>query len=208
MFAARSPNGKPAQSSFFGNLEDKKIAQLRGQNAPAARDSDEARINGEITAREVRLIDENGEQLGIVRTRDALTRAAEVALDLVEVAPNASPPVCKIMDYGKFKYQQSKKMAEARKKQKQIEVKEIKFRPGTEDHDYQVKMRNIVRFLEDGDKAKITLRFRGREMAHKDIASELLDRIERDLAELAVVEQRPKMEGRQVTMVMAPKKNN
>ncbi|ANJ68281.1 translation initiation factor IF-3 [Halothiobacillus diazotrophicus] len=184
------------------------MAQLRGQNAPAARDSDEARINGEITAREVRLIDENGEQLGIVRTRDALTRAAEVALDLVEVAPNASPPVCKIMDYGKFKYQQSKKMAEARKKQKQIEVKEIKFRPGTEDHDYQVKMRNIVRFLEDGDKAKITLRFRGREMAHKDIASELLDRIERDLAELAVVEQRPKMEGRQVTMVMAPKKNN
>ncbi|HUX83091.1 MAG TPA: translation initiation factor IF-3 [Halothiobacillus sp.] len=184
------------------------MAQLRAQNTPPARDPDEARINSEITAREVRLVDENGEQLGIVRTRDALARAVEVALDLVEVAPNATPPVCKIMDYGKFKYQQSKKLAEARKKQKQIEVKEIKFRPGTEDHDYQVKMRNIVRFLEDGDKAKITLRFRGREMAHKEIAGELLDRIERDLAELAVVEQRPKMEGRQVTMVMAPKKTN
>ncbi|WTM88495.1 translation initiation factor IF-3 [Halothiobacillus sp. DCM-1] len=163
-------------------------------------------MNGEITAREIRLIDENGEQAGIVRTRDALMRAAEVSLDLVEVAANATPPVCKIMDYGKFKYQQSKKQAEARKKQKQIEVKEIKFRPGTEDHDYQVKMRSIVRFLEDGDKAKITLRFRGREMAHKEIAGELLDRIEKDLAELAIVEQRPKMEGRQVTMVLAPKK--
>ncbi len=112
------------------------------------------------------------------------------------------------MDYGKFKYQQSKKLAEARKKQKQIEVKEIKFRPGTEDHDYQVKMRSIIRFLEEGDKAKITLRFRGREMAHKEIAGELLDRIEKDLLELAVVEQRPKMEGRQVTMVLAPKKTS
>jgi translation initiation factor IF-3 len=193
---------------IFLYFEDKNIAQLRAQTPPAPRDSDEPRINGEITAREVRLIDENGEQAGIVRTRDALDRAMAVALDLVEVSATANPPVCKIMDYGKFKYQQSKKLAEARKKQKQIEVKEIKFRPGTEDHDYQVKMRSIIRFLEDGDKAKITLRFRGREMAHKEIASELLDRIEKDLLELAVVEQRPKMEGRQVTMVLAPKKSS
>ncbi|MHB1229594.1 MAG: translation initiation factor IF-3 [Halothiobacillus sp.] len=191
--------------SYF---EDKNIAQLRAQTPPATRDPDEPRINGEITAREVRLVDENGEQMGIVRTRDALDRAVQVALDLVEVSATANPPVCKIMDYGKFKYQQSKKLAEARKKQKQIEVKEIKFRPGTEDHDYQVKMRSIVRFLEEGDKAKITLRFRGREMAHKEIAAELLDRIEKDLTELAVVEQRPKMEGRQVTMVLAPKKTS
>ncbi len=193
---------------IFLYFEDKNIAQLRAQTPPAARDSDEPRINGEITAREVRLVDENGEQAGIVRTRDALDRAMAVALDLVEVSATANPPVCKIMDYGKFKYQQSKKLAEARKKQKQIEVKEIKFRPGTEDHDYQVKMRSIIRFLEDGDKAKITLRFRGREMAHKEIAGELLDRIEKDLLELAVVEQRPKMEGRQVTMVLAPKKSS
>lgn len=186
--------------------EDKKIAQLRGQTPPASRDPDEPRINSEITAREVRLVDENGEQAGIVRTRDALDRAAEVELDLVEVAATASPPVCKIMDYGKFKFQQSKKLAEARKKQKQIEVKEIKFRPGTEDHDYQVKMRSILRFLEEGDKVKITLRFRGREMAHKEIAGVLLNRIEQDLIELATVEQRPKMEGRQVTMVLSPKK--
>lgn len=198
--------GTRREIADFLMFEDKKIAQIRAPQAPAARDPDEPRINGEITAREVRLVDENGEQAGIVRTRDALMRAVEVALDLVEVAANANPPVCKIMDYGKFKYQQSKKQAEARKKQKQIEVKEIKFRPGTEDHDYQVKMRSIVRFLEEGDKAKITLRFRGREMAHKEIAAELLDRIEKDLLELAVVEQRPKMEGRQVTMVLAPKK--
>lgn len=188
--------------------EDKKIAQLRGQTPPANRDPDEPRINSEITAREVRLVDENGEQAGIVRTRDALDRAAEVELDLVEVAANANPPVCKIMDYGKFKFQQSKKLAEARKKQKQIEVKEIKFRPGTEDHDYQVKMRSILRFLEEGDKVKITLRFRGREMAHKEVAGVLLDRIEQDLIELATVEQRPKMEGRQVTMVLSPKKTS
>mgnify|MGYP006313002587 FL=1 len=134
--------------------------------------------------------------------------AAEATLDLVEVAPQANPPVCKIMDYGKFKFQQSKKAAEARKKQKQIEVKEVKFRPGTEDHDYQVKLRNAKRFLEAGDKVKITLRFRGREIAHRDIADALLDRIEQDLAQLSNVEQRPRLEGRQVTMVMAPKKTS
>jgi len=156
----------------------------------------------------VRLVDENGEQLGVVQTRDALERAQEAQLDLVEVAQNANPPVCKIMDYGKFKYQQSKKAAEARKKQKHIEIKEVKFRPGTEEHDYNVKLRNLIRFLEAGDKTKITLRFRGREMAHRDVAGALLDRIEKDLAELAVVEQRPRLEGRQVTMVMAPRRTS
>ncbi len=128
-------------------------------------------------------------------------------MDLVEISPGAVPPVCKIMDYGKFKYQQSKKAAEARKNQKQIEVKEVKFRPGTEENDYQVKLRNLVRFLSEGDKAKITLRFRGREMAHRDLAAALLDRLEQDLAEYGAVEQRPKLEGRQVTMVLAPKKH-
>lgn len=128
-------------------------------------------------------------------------------MDLVEVSPTAKPPVCKIMDFGKFKYQQSKKAAEAKKKQKHIEIKEVKFRPGTEDHDYQVKLRNATRFLEAGDKVKITLRFRGREMAHRDLGAELLSRIEEDLSNLATVEQKPRMEGRQATMVMAPRAN-
>ncbi|MBN2871701.1 MAG: translation initiation factor IF-3, partial [Halothiobacillaceae bacterium] len=161
--------------------------------------------NDQITIREVRLVDENGEQVGVVDTDDAKERAATAGMDLVEVSPTAKPPVCKIMDFGKFKYQQSKKAAEARKKQKQIEVKEVKFRPGTEDHDYQVKLRNATRFLESGDKVKVTLRFRGREMAHRDLGAELLSRIEEDLSDLATVEQKPRMEGRQATMVMAPR---
>ncbi|MFP4252823.1 MAG: translation initiation factor IF-3 [Guyparkeria sp.] len=162
-------------------------------------------MNDQITIREVRLVDENGEQVGVVDTDNAKERAAAAGMDLVEVSPTAKPPVCKIMDFGKFKYQQSKKAAEARKKQKQIEVKEVKFRPGTEDHDYQVKLRNATRFLEAGDKVKITLRFRGREMAHRDLGAELLSRIEEDLSDLATVEQKPRMEGRQATMVMAPR---
>lgn len=185
-------------------MEDTKIALSR----PRARSADEPRINDEITAREVRLINAEGEQVGIVNIQEALEIAAEAALDLVEVAPQANPPVCKIMDYGKFKFQQSKKAAEARKKQKQIEVKEIKFRPSTEDHDYQVKLRNAKRFLEAGDKVKITLRFRGREITHRDIADALLNRIQQDLAQLSNVEQHPRLEGRQVTMVMAPKKTS
>ena len=132
--------------------------------------------------------------------------AEEAGLDLVEVAPNSKPPVCRIMDFGKFKFEQSKKQQEARKKQKIIHVKEIKFRPGTEEGDYQVKLRNLIRFLNDGDKAKVTLRFRGREMAHQQLGAKLLDRIEGDLAEYGTVEQRPKMEGRQMVMVLAPVK--
>jgi len=137
---------------------------------------------------------------------EALRVAEDAGLDLVEVAPQADPPVCRIMDYGKFRFEQSKKLQAARKKQKQIQVKEIKFRPGTGESDYQIKLRNLIRFLEDGDKAKVTVRFRGREMAHKELGMELLKRVERDLEEYAVVEQHPKMEGRQMVMVLAPKK--
>ncbi len=142
----------------------------------------------------------------MVSNEQAQQAASDASLDLVEIVPNAEPPVCRIMDYGKFKFEESKKSQAARKKQKQIQVKEVKFRPGTEEGDYQVKMRNLTRFLTDGDKAKITIRFRGREMAHKERGAQLLDRIEQDLGELATVEQRPKMEGRQMVMVMAPKK--
>jgi len=166
----------------------------------------EPRINGEITAREVRLNDEEGEQLGIVSLAEALRMAEEREVDLVEIAPNATPPVCRLMDYGKFKYRESKKRHEQKLKVKQVQIKEVKFRPGTDENDYQVKLRNVTRFLEEGDKAKITLRFRGREMAHQEIGTAQLKRIETDLGELAVVEQFPKLEGRQMIMMLAPKK--
>ncbi len=148
----------------------------------------------------------DSEQLGIVSLREALAKAEEADLDLVEIAPQAQPPVCRIMDYGKFKYQESKKQHEAKLKQKQIQVKEVKFRPGTDENDYQVKLRSLVRFLGEGDKAKVTLRFRGREMAHQEFGLELLKRVENDLVEYGVVEQFPKLEGRQMIMVLAPKK--
>ena len=170
------------------------------------RDSDRARINQQITIAEVRLIDAEGQQVGIVSTREALRAAEEAGLDLVEISPTAKPPVCRIMDYGKYLFEISKKQAEARKKQKQIQVKELKFRPTTEEGDYQVKLRNLIRFLEQGDKAKVTLRFRGREMAHQNIGMDLLKRVEADLAALGTVEQFPKLEGRQMTMVIGPKK--
>ncbi len=166
----------------------------------------ELRINGEIDAPQVRLIGEDGTQLGIVSLREALLKAEDAELDLVEIAPQAQPPVCKIMDYGKFKYQEQKRQHEAKLKQKQIQVKEIKFRPRTDDADYQVKLRNLIRFLTEGDKAKVTLRFRGREMAHQEFGLQLLKRVEEDLAEYASVEQFPKLEGRQMVMVLAPRK--
>lgn len=147
-----------------------------------------------------------GEQLGIVGLREAMALAEESDVDLVEISPTAQPPVCKLMDYGKFKYEQSKKRHEAKQKQKQIQVKEIKFRPGTDEGDYQVKLRNLIRFLTEGDKAKITLRFRGREMAHQDIGLALLKRVEADLVEVGVVEQFPRLEGRQMVMMISPKK--
>ena len=162
------------------------------------------RINGEFTAREVRLIGTDGEIIGIMSGREALKMAEEADTDLVEISPNATPPVCRLMDYGKFKYQEQKKAAEARAKQKIIQVKEIKLRPGTDENDYQVKMRNIKRFIEDGDKVKVTLRFRGREMAHQEIGMRQLERIREELAEMVQVESMPKLEGRQMVMMLAP----
>jgi len=161
-------------------------------------------VNNEITTPEIRLIGEQGEQIGIVSIQQALSLAEEAGVDLVEIAPTAQPPVCRIMDFGKFKYYEAKKAHEARLKQKQIQVKEVKFRPGTDEGDYQIKLRNLVRFLEDGDKTKITLRFRGREMAHQEFGIRLLERVKADLVEYGTVEQFPKMEGRQLIMVIAP----
>ncbi len=148
----------------------------------------------------------DGEALGIISLDEAKQIAYAADLDLVEISPNADPPVCKVMNYGKYQFELNKKLAVAKKKQKQVHIKEIKFRPGTDEGDYQVKMRSLVKFLNDGDKTKITLRYRGREMAHREIGVDLLKRIEKDLEELAIVEQFPKMEGRQMVMVMAPKK--
>jgi translation initiation factor IF-3 len=155
--------------------------------------------------REVRLIDAEGANVGVVPIRQAIMMAEEANLDLVEISPDAKPPVCKILDYGKFKFQEQKKAAEARKKQKVIEIKEIKMRPMIDDHDYDVKMRAIKRFFEEGDKVKITLRFRGREMAHQELGQQLLDRVKKDTVEIAKVESEPRFEGRQIVMVLAPR---
>lgn len=154
----------------------------------------------------MRLVAEDGEQIGVVPIEKALEMADEASLDLVEISPNAEPPVCRLMDYGKFRFEQQKKNQSARKKQKQVQVKEIKFRPGTDIGDYRVKLRNLIRFLEEGDRVKVTLRFRGREMAHQDLGRDLLERVKTDLEEYGTVEQFPKMEGRQMVMVMSPKK--
>jgi translation initiation factor IF-3 len=164
------------------------------------------RINGEITASELRLIGVDNEPIGIVSFREAIRMAEDAEVDLVEIAPTAQPPVCRLMDYGKFKYQEQKKAHEARQKQKVIQVKEVKFRPGTDEGDYQIKLRNLVRFLDEGDKAKITLRFRGREMAHQEFGIRLLERLRTDLDAVGQVEQMPRLEGRQMVMVVAPKK--
>lgn len=177
----------------------------RPHNAPPVRETG-PRINDRIRAPEIRLIGAEGENLGVVTPHRARELADEAGLDLVEISPNAVPPVCKIMDFGKFKYEQQKKEAEARKNQKIIEIKEIKFRPGTDDHDYDVKMRSVVRFLNDGDKVKVTLRFRGREMAHMDLGRELLERVAKDVAELGKIESMPKVEGRQMVMMIGPAK--
>ena len=182
-------------------LEDKTIS------APVKREGDRARINEQIRVPEVRLIDAEGEQAGIVSVRAALHAAEESGLDLVEISPTAKPPVCRIMDYGKFLFEASKRQAEARKKQKHVQIKEVKFRPATEEGDYQVKLRNLTRFLDNGDKVKVTLRFRGREMAHQELGMKILERVKKDTVELAVVEQHAKREGRQLLMVLSPKKS-
>ena len=169
------------------------------------RESSGPKINDAIRAREVRLIDETGQNIGVVSKFDALARAEEAGLDLVEVSPDAEPPVCKILDFGKYKYQEQKKAAEARKHQKIVEIKEIKMRPGIDDHDYDVKMRAIKRFFEEGDKVKVTLRFRGREMAHQHLGMDVLVRVKNDVEPIAKVESEPRFEGRQMVMVLAPK---
>jgi translation initiation factor IF-3 len=173
---------------------------------PVIAASKKNRLNNEITAPEVRLIGEDGEQVGVVPLDEAMEAAAEADLDLVEIVPNAEPPVCRVMNYGKFQFEQKKQHQAAKKKQKQVHVKEVKFRPGTDEGDYQVKLRNLIRFLTDGDKAKVTMRFRGREHAHRELGLEMLQRIESDLAEIGQVEQQPQMEGRQMVMVLSPKK--
>lgn len=167
--------------------------------------NDGPRVNREIDARSIRLVGADGEMIGVVSLREGLIMAEEAGLDLVEVSPNAEPPVCKILDYGKFKYEAQKKKNEAKKKQRVIEVKEIKLRPNIDDNDYDVKMRNMRKFLEEGDKVKVTLRFRGRELAHQDLGMKVLERVRDDLEGLGKIEQIPKMEGRQMVMVIAPK---
>ncbi len=173
--------------------------------APPPVQKDGPRVNEEIRVPQVQLIDQTGHNHGPVDTQIALVKAQEAGLDLVEIAPNSTPPVCKILDYGKYKYQAQKKAAEARKKQKVVEVKEIKLRPMIDDHDYDVKMRSMQRFFEEGDKVKVTLRFRGREMAHQELGYKLLDRVKGDTSKFAKVEQEPRFEGRQVVMVLAPR---
>jgi translation initiation factor IF-3 len=177
-------------------LEDSRIAATK-----------RVRRNEEIDAQEVRVIDMEGEQAGVMPLADAIELAKNAGLDLVEVSPNAEPPVCRVMDFGKYLFEQNKKAQTSKRKQKQVHVKEIKFRPGTDEGDYQVKLRKLVQFLENGDKTKVTLRFRGREMAHQELGANLLARVRVDLEEYAIVEQMPQMEGRQMIMVMAPKKH-
>ena len=199
-----SPSDVYVTASNFVNYRRNEPIARRPHNAPPTRDTG-PRTNGRIRAPEIRLIGADGENVGVVSPQRALAMAEEAGLDLVEISPNATPPVCKIMDYGKFKYEQQKRESEARKKQKIIEVKEVKFRPNTDTHDYDVKMRNVVKFLEKGDKVKVTLRFRGREMAHQHLGMELLQKVKEEFAEVAKVELEPKLEGRQMTMVMAPR---
>ena len=163
------------------------------------------RINEQIEAEKVRVVNADGEMVGVISKEEGIEIAFEAGLDLVEVSPNADPPVCKVLDYGKYKYEAQKKANEARKKQKVIDVKEIKMRPGIDEHDYQVKMRSVRRFLDEGDKVKMTIRFRGREMTHQELGMKVLDRVREDVDELAKVEQFPKSEGRLMTMVIAPK---
>lgn len=184
-------------------VKDLKPIARRPHNAPPTRDTG-PRVNERIREDQIRLIGPEGENIGLSTPAYGMQLAAEAGLDLVEISPNASPPVCKVMDFGKFKYEQQKRESEARKKQKIIDVKEIKFRPNTDSHDYDVKLRNIVKFLENGDKVKATMRFRGREMAHQNLGLELLQRVAKDVEEIGKVENMPRLEGRQMVMMIGP----
>lgn len=176
---------------------------MRPPNRQRGKD-DDTRVNQSITADSVRVVDENGEMIGVMSPAQGIERAQQAGLDLVEVSPNANPPVCKILDYGKYKYEQQKRAQEAKKKQVKIELKEIKLRPGIEEHDYQVKLKKIIEFVEKGNKVKVTMRFRGRELAHKEIGFKVLDRIQEDTQEIAKVDAKPKMDGRQIIMMLGP----
>ncbi len=195
----------PRPPSPINRPRNSQIAR-RPHNAPPQRDTG-PRVNARIRSPEIRLIGAEGENVGVVTPERGMALAEAVGLDLVEISPNAEPPVVKIMDFGKFKYDTQKREAEAKKKQKTIEVKEVKFRPNTDVHDYDVKMRNVTRFLEDGDKVKVTLRFRGREMAHQNLGRDLLNRVADDTKEIGKVESLPKTEGRQMVMMIGPIRN-
>lgn len=201
--AGRPP--APARPAAPFPLADRRSFKIIRPFNPPPENKDGPRVNDEIRVPNVRVVDANAEQLGVMAIADALRAAAEAGLDLVEVAPNADPPVCKILDFGKYKYEEQKKKNEARKKQKVIEVKEIKMRPGIDEHDYQVKMRSMRRFIDEGDRVKVTIRFRGRELAHQDLGLKVLDRVREDLDGVSKVEQLPKIEGRQMVMVIAPR---
>ncbi len=196
----------PRQHVPHDTGQEENQAIRRPMRAAPVPQKDGPRANRDIRGvREVQLIDDTGANRGVVAFFDALKIAEDAGLDLVEIAPNATPPVCKLLDYGKYKFNEQKKAAEARKKQKTVEVKEIKLRPGIDDHDYEVKMKAVRRFFEEGDKVKVTLRFRGREMAHQDIGVKLLDRVKTEMADVSKVESEPMLEGRQMIMVMAPR---
>ena len=198
--------GAPAPVLFDQRSEGRTPIARRPHSAPPTRDTG-PRVNDRIRAPEIRLIGADGENIGVITPDRAMRLAEEAGLDLVEISPNASPPVAKIMDFGKYKYETQKKESEARKKQKTIEIKEIKFRPNTDTHDYDVKMRSVLKFLQGGDKVKITLRFRGREMAHADLGRRLLERVAADVTELGKVEANPLLEGRQMVMMINPVKH-
>ena len=194
----------PDSPRLLQQLEELKPIR-RPSRAPQPAAKEGPRINEEIRVREVQLIDKDGANKGVTEITAAIAMAQEAGLDLVEIAPNSTPPVCKLLDYGKYKYQAQKKAAEARKKQKVVEIKEIKLRPMIDDHDYDVKMRSMKRFFEEGDKVKVTLRFRGREMAHQELGTKLLERVKGDTGTIAKVESEPRFEGRQMIMVLAPR---
>ena len=207
--AGWEPLARPVRGAALGRLRSQTIEGDRPIRRPmrAAPEREPAgpRMNEDIRVREVRLIDENGDNVGVVPIADALARAMAAGLDLVEISPDANPPVTKVLDYGKYKYQEQKKAAEARKRQKIVEIKEIKMRPSIDDHDYDVKMRSMKRFFDDGDKVKVTLRFRGRELSHQELGWQVLQRVKADTEPHAKVESEPRMEGRQMVMVLAPR---
>lgn len=200
--------GKPGSINFLRSLSisPPPITRGRNTNEPPRREKDDGpRVNNSITARQVRVVDAQGEMRGVMATRDAIILAEESGLDLVEISPNAEPPVCKVLDYGKYKYEMQKKAAEARKKQKVIELKEIKLRPTIDDHDFNIKMKAATAFLKEGDKVKVTMRFRGREMAHQEIAHQVFIKVRAELDAYGKVESEPSFEGRQMIMIMTSK---